>query len=176
MHWLARPHVVSILLLVVWLALVENHRRYRSRLIYLAPLLIALWANLHGAFAVTFALLVIYAMGEWLELAVAGRWREWRVIVPYAVVATLSAVAALFTPYGFALYTHLIRYLGDQQLLALIDEFKSPDFHSVDGKLIEILLVLAQQPSAQLRAFLKSLGRQLAKSWWAISGIPKDTC
>ncbi len=146
-HWLARPHVVSILLMVVWLALVENHRRYRSRhtlrMIYFAPLLIALWANMHGAFAVTFALLVIYAVGEWLELAVAGRKAEWRVIVPYAVVAALSAVAALFTPYGFALYGHLIRYLGDRQLLALIDEFKSPDFHSVDGKLIEILLLLA---------------------------------
>jgi hypothetical protein len=146
-HWLARPHVVSILLLVLWLVLVENHRRYRSRhtlrMIYGAPLLIALWANLHGAFAVTFALLVIYAAGEWLELAVTGRWREWRVIVPYVTTAALSAVAALFTPYGFALYGHLIRYLGDKQLLALIDEFKSPDFHSVDGKLIEILLVLA---------------------------------
>jgi hypothetical protein len=142
-HWLARPHVVSILLLVVWLTLVENHRRHRSQMIYVAPLLIALWANLHGAFAVTFALLAIYAVGEWLELAVAGRGREWRVIVPYVVVAALSAVAALFTPYGFALYGHLIRYLGDKQLLALIDEFKSPDFHSVDGKLIEILLLLS---------------------------------
>ncbi|NOT64353.1 MAG: hypothetical protein HOP19_29395, partial [Acidobacteria bacterium] len=157
-HWLARPHVVSILLLVVWLALVENHRRYRSRLIYLAPLLIALWANLHGAFVITFALLAIYAVGEWLELAVAGRGREWRVMVPYVITAALSAVAALFTPYGFALYTHLIRYLGDRQLLALIDEFKSPDFHSVDGKLIEILLllgVLAAVRAARQRRFIE---------------------
>ena len=142
-HWLARPHVVSVLLLVVWFALVESYRRRRSRMIYAVPLLIALWANLHGAFAVTFALLAVYAAGEWLEFAAQGKWREWRALAPYAVVAALSGFAALLTPYGFALYGHLIRYLGDRQLLALIDEFKSPDFHAVDGKLIEILLLLS---------------------------------
>ena len=152
-HWLARPHVVSILLLVIWMTLVENHRRYRSRhtmrMIYALPLLIALWANLHGAFMVTFVLLGIYAAGEWLELAVAGRWREWQVVVPYATVGLLSAIAALFTPYGFALYGHLFRYLGDNQLLSLIDEFKSPDFHSLDGKFIEILLLLGFAAAAR---------------------------
>jgi hypothetical protein len=157
-HWLARPHVVSILLLVIWFALVESYRRFRSRMIYAAPLVIAVWANLHGAFAVTFALLVVYAAGEWLELALAGKWRQWRCLVPYAAVGVLSSVAALLTPYGVALYSHLIRYLGDKQLLALIDEFKSPDFHSIDGKLIEILLllgVLAAVHAARQKRFVE---------------------
>lgn len=145
-HWLARPHLVSILLLLAWTVLFESFRRKRSRWIYATPLLIALWANLHGAFVVTFALVAVYALGETLELAVKGEWRSGQtklVWYTYALVGVLSAVAALGTPYGFKLYGHLWRYLGDTTLLATIDEFKSPDFHSVDGKLIEILLLLA---------------------------------
>src|SRR5205085_7845767 len=104
------------------------------------------WANLHGAFVVTFAMVLVYALGETLELAVKGELRSEQtklVWLTYALVGVLSAVAALGTPYGFKLYGHLWRYLGDTTLLAAIDEFKSPDFHSVDGKLIEILLLLS---------------------------------
>lgn len=145
-HWLARPHLLSLLLLVVWAAVVESYRRRRTRWIYLTPLLIALWANLHGAFVVTFAVLALYAVGDWIETAL--RERQWfgsavrRVSATYSLVGLLSLVAALATPYGFKLYGHLWRYLNDKQLLSTIDEFQSPNFHSVDGKLIEILLLL----------------------------------
>ena len=46
-HWLARPHLLSIALMIVWCALVENYRRHRSRqtamMLYAIPPLIALW-------------------------------------------------------------------------------------------------------------------------------------
>jgi hypothetical protein len=161
-HWLARPHLVSILLMVAWVMLFESFRRKRSRWIYSIPLLIALWANLHGAFVVTFAMVAVYALGETLELAVKGEWRSSQtklVWYTYALVGVLSAVAALGTPYGFKLYGHLWRYLGDTTLLATIDEFKSPDFHSVDGKLIEILLllgVIAAVNAARQRRFVET--------------------
>lgn len=145
-HWLARPHLVSIALMVAWYAAVESFRRDRSRWIYLLPLLIALWANLHGAFVVTFIILAVYAAGEWAEFAARGECGAasmWRVLRTYAVVGALSAVAALATPYGFKLYGHLWRYLTDAKLLSTISEFQSPDFHMLDGKLIEILLLLA---------------------------------
>jgi hypothetical protein len=144
-HWLARPHLVSIALMIAWLALVESFRRHRSRWIYLAPLLIALWANLHGAFVATFASLAVYAVGEWIEFAARGqRWNGEvrRVLKTYLIVGALSALAALATPYGFKLYGHLWRYLTDSKLLSTIEEFQSPNFHSTDGKLIEILLLL----------------------------------
>lgn len=142
-HWLARPHLVSIVLMVIWYAAVEGFRRDRSRWIYLLPLLIALWANLHGAFVATFAVLAVYAIGEWAEFAARGEWRGaklLRVLRTYAIVGALSAMAALATPYGFRLYGHLWRYLTDRELLSAISEFQSPDFHKLDGKLIEILL------------------------------------
>ncbi len=143
-HWLARPHLVSIALMIVWCAAVESFRRRRSRWIYSLPFLIALWANLHGAFVATFVVLAIYAIGESLEFASRGEWRGEmlrKVLTTYAMVGALSAIAALATPYGFKLYGHLWRYLTDAKLLAVIQEFQSPNFHAPDGKLIEILLL-----------------------------------
>lgn len=144
-HWLARPHLLSIAMLIIWYAMVESFRRRRARWICFVPLLIALWANLHGAFVVTFVVLAVYAAGEWLESGIRGDWRSKkvrRVLLLYLIAGALSAFAALMTPYGFKLYGHLWRYLTDKQLLAAIQEFQSPNFHSTDGKLIEILLLL----------------------------------
>lgn len=144
-HWLARPHLLSIALMVVWCALVESYRRRRSRWIYAVPLVIALWANLHGAFVSTLLMLSVYAVGEFLEFASNGEWRSresLKVLKTYLLVAALSGIASLLTPYGFKLYGHLWRYLNDQQLLSTIQEFQSPDFHTINGKLIEILLLL----------------------------------
>ncbi|MGH9939985.1 MAG: hypothetical protein ACREAM_27400 [Blastocatellia bacterium] len=153
-HWLARPHVISIVLMTVWYVAVEDFRRShnrgdkeggRGRWIFFLPLLIALWANLHGAFVATFPVLAVYAIGEWAEFASRGEWwsaRLRRVLRTYVVVGALSAVAAIATPYGVRLYGHLWRYLTDTKLLSTISEFQSPNFHTLDGKLIEILLLL----------------------------------
>jgi hypothetical protein len=144
-HWLARPHLLSILWMIVWVAAIESFRRHRTRWIYFVPLLVALWANLHGAFVITFVVLAIYAVGEAIEFAARGAW--WsnecrRVLKTYALVGALSALASLLTPYGYRLHVHLWSYLNDKQLLAQIGEYQSPNFHTFDGKLIEILLVL----------------------------------
>lgn len=143
--WLARPHLISIALMIVWYAMVESFRRRRSRWIYAVPLLIVLWANMHGAFVVTLVVLGVYAVGEFLELAARGQWRSneaQKVLKTYLVIELLSALAVAVTPYGFELYGHLWRYLTDTPLLSTIQEFQSPDFHSMNGKLIEILLLL----------------------------------
>jgi hypothetical protein len=145
-HWLARPHVLSILLIAVWLELVGRYRQHRSRAIWLVPLLTVLWANLHGAFLVTIVLAGVFLLGEWLEHASRGDWwgpQVRGVVKTYAGVAALSAAAGLLTPYGPALYGHMAAYLGDRQLLEAVNEFASPNFHRIDGVLIEMLLFLA---------------------------------
>jgi hypothetical protein len=147
-HWLARPHLISIVMLLAWISMVESFRRRRSRWIWAVPILTALWANFHGAFFVTFVLLVVYAVGEWLEAASRSGWKSFwsreigRTLGVYGAVAAFSGLASLATPYTYRLYGHLWGYLTDSELLASIQEFQSPDFHTLDGKLIEILLVL----------------------------------
>ena len=143
-HWLARPHVFSILFLVVWLMLVESYRRKRRYWIFLTPLLVALWANIHGGFFVIFPVLIIYAAGEVAEMV----WRGERIlanyrrmVLVYGATGLLSLLAALLTPYRFGLYRHIWSFLNDRELLSSVQEFQSPNFHLPDGKLIEMLLL-----------------------------------
>lgn len=144
-HWLARPHLFSILFLIIWLALVESYRRGRTRWIYLTPLLVVGWANIHGGFAITFAILAVYGLGEVIEMLRQGERGVAALrapLVTYGGVGLLSLLAALVTPYGLGLYRHIWKFLNDRELLAATQEFQSPDFHLLDGKLVEGLLFL----------------------------------
>jgi len=171
-HWLDRPHVLSILFMALWLDLVGRYRHHRSRAIWFVPLLTVLWANLHGAFVVTIVLAGVYLVGEWLEHAARGEWwglRVRRMATTYAGVAVLSAAAGLLTPYGPALYAHMAAYLGDRELLEAVNEFSSPNFHRVDGVLIEMLLfggVVAAGNAVRRRRFVEPL---LVLAWSHLS-------
>jgi hypothetical protein len=57
-HWLARPHVFSWLLALVFVACAE-HKRF----LYALPVVACLWANMHGSFLLGPAILFLYAIG-----------------------------------------------------------------------------------------------------------------
>jgi hypothetical protein len=145
MHWLARPHLISWIFLSLACITFESYRRNRTRWIYLLPFLTAVWANMHGAFVLIFPMLVIYATGEMIRIKELkdikpGIIRS--ILKPYILVGVLSALSSLATPYGWILHKHIWRYINDTALLAIIDEFKSPDFHTTLGKLVELIIFL----------------------------------
>src|SRR5438093_3221753 len=90
MHWLARPHVFSWILALVFLAVAERERRGTAgRALYLLPLVAVLWANLHGSFLLGPAILFIYAIGASIPLQ-----------FPRLAVACLACLLATFiNPY-----------------------------------------------------------------------------
>jgi hypothetical protein len=141
-HWEARPHLVSIVLLIVASAGLDAYRRSGSRWIWALPPLVALWANLHGAFVVLGPMLAIYALGTWLEGARADPARAARRAATYGIVGVLSAAAALVTPYGLRIVDHLRGFAGNPRVMD-VAEFHSPDFHLPEGRLLELLLLLA---------------------------------
>ena len=64
-HWLARPHLVTAFLLVIWTILLEDviAGRRAARWLLALPPMAALWANLHGGFLVALVVLAIYGAG-----------------------------------------------------------------------------------------------------------------
>ena len=72
LHFLARPHLFTLLLLPACLWLVEADRRQQHALDLAAGPVTAVWTNLHGGFLVFLVLLALLVAGSSIE-ALLGR-------------------------------------------------------------------------------------------------------
>ena len=146
-HWSARPHLLTLLLVAVLLHWLEPGPR--RRIWPLVPIF-ALWANLHGGFVFGLVVLGIYfagCVGEMLLArggadGVADARAAWRERALYYAKALAAAGAATFlTPHGWRVHQHIITFFGEPFLLDNTHEFMSPDFHEVVGKLLLVVLL-----------------------------------
>ncbi len=82
MHFLARPHIFTLLLLSISMGIIEADRRGANpaRVWWLVPIALV-WTNLHGGFLVLIGLLGLAAIGAaaeaWLQRPRGGR-PDWR--------------------------------------------------------------------------------------------------
>ena len=73
-HFLARPHIFTLLLLSISVWMIEADRRAPSNRIWLLVPLTVVWTNLHGGFLALIAVLGLTAVGIGdRSLATAGR-------------------------------------------------------------------------------------------------------
>jgi hypothetical protein len=171
-HFLARPHVFSWLLTLAWFWIMDSSEqnyfagRGRRRMLWILPLLMLIWVNVHGGFLLGFVLLGIFWLAgvwNWFQ-ARLGRIEE--VLQKIAArkraqdllaVGILSAAASLGNPYGWKLHAHIFSYLSNRFLMDHIEEFHSPNFHDVAPKCFLVLLLIA------IAAFI-ACGRELRMS------------
>ncbi len=151
-HWLARPHLFTLLLLVVFYSLLERVRDGNVRLLWLLPPLTVLWTNLHGGFFVGIVLVAMYGAGElasWLFEADPDRRRAALVrCKPYLLTAAACALASLINPYFYQLHVHILRYLTDSYHFQHIIEFQSLNFQHPVARYFEPTLALAAAAAA----------------------------
>jgi hypothetical protein len=133
-HYLARPHVFSILFYTLTLWLMDEDRGSGSARLWLLVPLCALWANLHGAFVVLPATLALAAAIAFLR----GRGGAAR---RYAMVTLACAAASLANPYGWQLHVHIATYLNSSWILNHVQEFQSPNIRSEGMQMFAVLLL-----------------------------------
>jgi hypothetical protein len=131
--WGPRAQMITFTLTCLELYWIASYLVGRSRSIYYLPLVVALWANLHGGFVIAFVLLGI-AIGaevvDWiLERDDTRRIAHWRRVRTLGQVLLISLVAVLATPHGLSVYTNPIQTLTSPAQRQLIVEWFSPDFH-----------------------------------------------
>jgi hypothetical protein len=128
-HYLARPHVFSILFYGVGLWVVELDRERPDWRVWLLVPMTALWANLHAGFiawCVTLAVVVV----------VEARKRR------YLVLASACALATLCNPYGWRLHAHVAEYLNSRWIMDHVQEFQSPNIRT-EGMVVYAVLLLS---------------------------------
>jgi hypothetical protein len=158
-HFFARPHVLSWLFTLAWFWILDSSETDRMqarsatkspRRLWLLPVLMFLWVNVHGGFLVGFVLLAIYWLSAvWCALRLKDdkfdqflakmRWETQARNLALAGLA--SAVASLVNPYGWKLHAHIYRYLTNRFLMEHIDEFQSPNFHGVAQRCFALLVL-----------------------------------
>lgn len=141
-HFLARPHVFTLLLWSVALGLIERDRERADRRIWWLVPLTALWVNLHGGFAALLASLALLTAGRAIEAFLEGGRapRDFRPAARYALLAAACAAASLANPYGWRLHAHIASYLRSDWIRNVVDEFQSPRFRSEYSLYFELLL------------------------------------
>lgn len=144
MHFLARPHLFTLLLLPICLWLVEADRRRNTRWVWALIPITALWTNLHGGFVIFLALLGLLVLGYAIEEALAwqaGLKTRWPQIRRYSCLLAGCSLASLVNPYGIQLHVHIAAYLRDDWIKSIVQEFQAPTFRSEGQLQFEILLL-----------------------------------
>ena len=143
-HMLARPHLLSWLFAMIVFAILDAPSDVSWRRLLWLPLLMLLWANIHGGFLLGFVLLGCFLVDAFIAcVADRNSAGAGAMLVRLAAVTGLSAFATFINPYGFRLYTHIYGYLSDRFLMDHINEFQSPNFHQWAPRCFALLLIVS---------------------------------
>jgi hypothetical protein len=164
-----RPQMFSLLLFAVELYLLEVARA-RPRVALVIPLLMVLWANLHGAFIVGLGLLVIEAA--------AAAWRRDRAgAVRYALVTVASIAGLLVNPWGTRVFGYALSLPANRVVSGMISEWAPTNVRELPGLLLLpaiglLVAALVRSPAPQrVPEHLLRMALLGGLAFWAVRGV-----
>jgi hypothetical protein len=165
----ARPQMFSLLLFAAELYLLEAART-RPRVALAIPLLMVLWANLHGAFIVGIGLLVI-------EVAAAAWGRDRPGVVRHLVVTVASVAALLVNPWGVKVLGYALSLPTSQLITGQVSEWGPTNVRQLPGVLIlpaigVLVVALVRAPAPQrVPEQLLRMALLGGLAFWAVRGL-----
>jgi hypothetical protein len=130
--WGPRAQMITFALSCLELYWLQGYLSGRSRALNFFPLVMAVWANLHGGWVIGFAWLGVALVAELVGWAWDRSNPAHRAHVRFlAIITAASLVAVLATPHGLSLYLYPFQTQGSVAQQKLIVEWFSPDFHQI---------------------------------------------
>jgi len=174
LHWLARPHVFTLILALLWYYVLESYHRSDKNYLFLLPLTMLLWVNLHGGFVIGFVLLAVYLAGCATEALCASAptnslsKRKFRTLTCIAFACLLFSLA---NPAGYEVLLFPFKLALNQSLVDIIMEYRSPDFHeSLPFKYL-LLLTIAILALSRAKVNLIELSLVLVFTYMALYSV-----
>jgi hypothetical protein len=147
-HYLARPHLFTLLLLPVCIWMLEADRRSPRWFIWLTIPITAVWTNLHGGVLAWVACAGIFAAGRAVEAWLEPERRNWPLVIRHFMLLAGTAAATLANPYGWNLHLHVAAYLRSDFIREMIQEFQAPTFRNENQLQYEALLLVGLMAAA----------------------------
>jgi len=143
--WAARPQIISFLLAALVAYLLDRYKRHGGKALLWLPLVVLVWANIHGGYAIAFILMLCYIAGEGVN-RLLGHDEDpvlsWRQLLNLALVTGLCLLAVGVNPNTWQMWLYPFRTVGIGALRDFIQEWQSPDFHQIWQQPFVVLLLL----------------------------------
>ena len=141
--WGPRAQMITFALSCLELYWLQGYLSGRSRALNFFPLVMAVWANLHGGWVIGFAWLGVALVSELVMWAWDRSNPAHKAHARFLAIITLaSVVAVLATPHGLSLYLYPFQTQGSVAQQKLIVEWFSPDFHQIYLKPFEAMIFI----------------------------------
>lgn len=130
-----RPQMFTLLFASVFVAILSSAFRKNVRgKLWLLPLAMLLWVNLHAGFALGIALIVMFIAMTVIE-------KRWTQIKPFIITLAACLVLVPINPHGFRMFSYPLQTLSSPAMQSLIQEWLSPDFHQFRFLPLAILML-----------------------------------
>jgi hypothetical protein len=177
-----RPQLFAYPLFIAVYALLWRYRRGGvGRSVWCIPVLIAIWANVHGSFALGVGLIWLVVLGELLSHAmptmggqpVSTRAEARERLRTLVLVALLSTAAVLINPRGAGIIGYVSNLLGSRPVQTFASEWQPPNPTAGLGVLFypALLSLFAVLALVRPRVSLTDLLLVLAFAWLGVSGV-----
>ena len=158
-----RPQVFSFACFAVFYWVLTGYRHQQRDFLWTLPPLIALWANLHGAFVVGLGLIGLFLGCETVRRLARGPQSD-TLSLPelrkLGLILVLTALATLVNPETYRVYTYVWTVLRDPGSQLRVVEWQAPPINQLEGVLIfhgPFFLALLVLLSARSRLVLTEL-------------------
>ncbi len=129
LHWLARPHIFTMLFMALWAGRLNRVHHGEEIPGWHFLLIMLFWANMHGAFIAGFITWGAYLAGWFLEKW-SGTEKPLRsTLNRLLLIGGMSFMATFINPVGLHLWQTVLNYVTNRYLVDLTIEYASPDFH-----------------------------------------------
>lgn len=181
LHWLARPHLFTLLFTVLWIGEMEYMRRNGSIRWWALPLLMLIWVNFHGAFIIGFVIWGAYL----IDSLISSRNKQvieesgpkvnlWlHKISPPGLLLVVGMVAFCITfanPAGWHIWETTFGFLGNRYLVSHTVEYLPPDFQTINTWPF-LVMILASILLASLSSRRITIASALLLSAWTAMGL-----
>jgi hypothetical protein len=185
-NWTVRPQTYALPLFAAYLTVLTEYRLGRARRLWLLPLLMVVWVNVHGSFVLGLALIGLTFAGEWLQQLRPARppqdaapgppaptGRSPVISRAYIAWGAAAALATLINPRGLEVVGYVRNLLGSSQVTSLVTEWAPPSIRDISGTIFFLFVIVTMLALiyGRRRPGLTDMLLLLAFLWLALGAV-----
>jgi len=139
-----RPQMISLLGLALTFFILQKFTLFKSKLIYLLPLLFFLWANLHPGYFSGLFLIFLFLLKEFLIFSwniIKNKTQNYHNFKILLIISLASLLCVFLTPFTYKSFIQAVNFAMDDYASDIILEWLAPNFHKISGQVAVIYII-----------------------------------